>query len=90
MYQIGATTVSTDRNSADIRFYCDNDVDATTGGATARWQLVPDRDQDPNGAKNSQRTGRNSQEWYDQINLVRRAKSTRGCLDPLTLVETCK
>ena len=53
MYQIGATTVSTDRNSADIRFYCDNDVDATTGGATARWQLVPDRDQDPNGAKNS-------------------------------------
>lgn len=87
---IGATTVSTQRNSADIRIYCDNDVTSKTGGTTARWQLVPDRDQDPDWNKNSQRVGKNSQEWYDQVNFVRRSLDTLGCQDPGTLAETCK
>ena len=87
---IGATTVSTDRDSADIRFYCDNDVTSETDGATARWQLVPDRVEDPDGFKNSQRTEPYSQEWYDQYNLMRRDRSTMGCLDYFTLAETCK
>lgn len=87
---IGATTVSTDRDSADIRFYCDNDVTSKTHGPTARWQLVPDRDQDPDGFKNSQRTEPYSQEWYDQYNFMRRPRNTMGCQNQYTLAETCK
>ena len=89
MDDIGASVVSSDQDSADIRFYCDNDVTSETGGATARWQLVPDREQDPEGFKNSQRTGAYEQEWYDQYNFVRRARDTYGCLDEGTLAETC-
>lgn len=85
---IGATTISTDQDSADVRIYCDNDVTSKTGGATARWQLVPDREQDPDGFKNSQRTL--TQEFYDQFNFVRRSINTNGCLDANTMAETCK
>ena len=90
MSGIGATTVSTDRVSADIRIYCDNDVTSVAGGATARWQLVPDREQDPDGYKNSQRTKPYTQEFYDQYNFIRRTRSSMGCLDEGTLAETCK
>ena len=88
MESIGATTVSPTREAADVRIYCDDDETSKTGGASARWQLVPDRVTDPDGQKNSQKT--TGQEWYDQVNFVRRSTDTNGCLDPNNLAETCE
>ncbi len=90
MSGIGATTLSTYRESAEVRIYCDNDETSATGGASARWQLVPDREQDPDGFKNSQRTQPYTQEFYDQYNFIRRTRTSMGCLDDKTLAETCK
>ena len=84
---IGAATPSPTREAADLRIYCDNDATSKTAGASARWQLVPDREQDPEGEKNSQKT--TGQEWYDQVNFIRRTTDTNGCLDPDTIAETC-
>lgn len=85
---IGATTASPTRENADMRIYCDNDATSETNGDSARWQLVPDREQDPDGEKNSQK--KTEQEWYDQINFVRRVTETNGCLDVGTVAETCE
>lgn len=49
-----------------IRFYCDNDAHDSP---TARWQLVPDRADDP--TPNSQKTLNVDQEWFDQYNYMR-------------------
>lgn len=88
MDSIGTATPSPTREAADLRIYCDNDATSKTAGASARWQLVPDREQDPEGEKNSQKT--TGQEWYDQVNFIRRTTDTNGCLDPDTLAETCE
>lgn len=85
---IGATTLSPTREAAELRIYCDNDATSLTKGASARWQLVADREQDPDGQKNSQKT--TGQEFYDQVNFIRRTTVTNGCLDRDTLAETCK
>lgn len=88
MESIGETTVSPTREAADVRIYCDGDETSETGGASARWQLVPDRAQEPDGQENSQKA--TGQEWYDQVNFVRRRTDTNGCLDADTLAETCE
>ncbi|KAL9125564.1 MAG: hypothetical protein Q9217_005245 [Psora testacea] len=48
--------------------------------SAARWQLVPDRVDDPK--PNSKKTLRVDQEWFDQYNWIRRSKISLGCNDP--------
>ncbi|KAK4690717.1 hypothetical protein P7C71_g6139, partial [Lecanoromycetidae sp. Uapishka_2] len=54
------------QNPSYIRFYCDNDAH---DWPTARYQLVPDREDDP--IPNSQKEPNVDQEWFDQYNYMR-------------------
>ena len=54
------------QNPSYLRFYCDNDAHDSP---TARYQLVPDRADDP--TPNSRKTLNVDQEWFDQYNYMR-------------------
>ena len=79
---IGSFTRANDRESSDVRIYCDEDET----GPGKRWTLVPDIANDPN--PNSGRTLGHDQEWEDLTNHVRRHPTTQGCKDVGTLGET--
>ena len=74
------------RDTANVRFYCDNDPFNRAPNSAARWQLVPDRANNPQ--PNSGRTVGVDAEVFDQLNWIRRAADTQGCLDVDTQAET--
>ena len=69
--------IGNDPTTANIRFYCDDDPMDATPNSAARWQLVPDRENDP--SPNSQKTAGVDQEWFDQYNWIRRSTDSLGC-----------
>ena len=75
-----------DRDTANLRIYCDDDPFDRTANSAARWQLVPNRPNDPQ--PNSGRTVGVDAEVFDQVNWMRRAPSTQGCQDAETKAET--
>lgn len=83
MQGIAGLTEATSRQASNVRFYCDNYPISSSTTSTTRTILVPDRDEDPYGSKNSQLPF-DQQEYYDQVNWVRRALGNNGCqLRPL-------
>lgn len=65
--------------ASNIRFYCDDDPYQTTDNPDARWALVPDRKHDP--IPNSRKIPGQTQEFFDQVNFIRRTTATLGCQD---------
>ena len=74
---ISLLTPASNQVTSNIRVYCDYDPMVSTSDPNARWKLVPDRVGDP--TPNRQKTLGVDQEWYDQINYMRRNTRTLGC-----------
>lgn len=75
---IASLTETSNQVTSNIRIYCEYDPMVSASDPNARWKLVPDRAGDPKGP-NSQRTLGVNQEWFDQINYVRRSLISLGC-----------
>ena len=75
---LATVTSTSNQATSNIRVYCDLDPMVSADNPNARWKLVADREGDPK-YPNSQRTLGVNQEWYDQINFVRRSTLSFGC-----------
>lgn len=82
---LGTLQRTYDLDTSDIRIVCDGD---TYGGPNDRWQPVPDYKLPTNiqsgtaPKPNSKRTPGVDQEFFDQVNFMRRSTTSLGCQGP--------